>query len=175
MPQSADPSPADQIATVFYSRSGHSRSVAQDLAQSLGGPLFELLVPRYDMAILGFMRAGYDSLWLNHPAPQNDIPSLSDYGAVGLCGPIWTSYPATPLRHILAKRSDLPTRVGLFLTCDAHSPPHKAYSTAEADLGRSLTAMATLSNKNEDAGSRRQLIADFAQTLKASCTDNAPV
>lgn len=57
-----------------------------------------------------------------------------DYDLVLIGGPIWTSYPALPIRALLAGKPELPERVGLFLTYGGHSSPDKAIAEVAADV-----------------------------------------
>ena len=132
---------APTTAIICYSRSGHSRRVAERLAHALDARLIELNAPVYKGA-LGYMRAGFQSLrQTGHLAPQS-FTTLEDFKRIVLCGPVWTSYPAIPLRALLRSDIPLPRSVSLFLTSGSHSPAQKAFDTAEADLGRPLTATA---------------------------------
>lgn len=50
------------LCIAYYSRSGHSKRLAEKLAGELHTDLIEIAAPTYAGGILGYMRAGYDSL-----------------------------------------------------------------------------------------------------------------
>ena len=104
-----------KIGIVVYSRSGHSRRLAKKLADTLDATIIELNAPGYKGAF-GYMQAGYESLRQTCTLAPQSVTSLSDYDRIILCGPVWTSYPAAPLRGLLRSDITLPESVSLFLT-----------------------------------------------------------
>ncbi|MEO0751594.1 MAG: hypothetical protein AAFY25_07290 [Pseudomonadota bacterium] len=153
-------------AIVCYSRSGHSRRVADRLARDLKGEFLELAAPRYAKGVFGYARAGYDSLRQDTARYHAPLPSLSGFERVVLCGPVWTSYPAIPLRAMLQSIVNYPGSVSLFLTSGAPSPATKAFAVASADLGRPLTATACLSNSDENTDREEDIITHFLSDLE---------
>ena len=153
-------------AVVVYSRTGHSNRVATRLASELGAPLIELKAPAYGSGPMGYARAGYDSLRQARGLAPPNIPSMSGYHRVILCGPVWTSYPATPLRTFLKDSRDLPKSVSLFVTNGDHSPARKAFDVAEKDLGRPLAALGSLSNSKEGTLEEDRIIKNFLSSVR---------
>lgn len=148
-----------------YSRTGHSRAAAERLASEAGADLKNLTPHRYSDGIFGLVRAAFDSLrQISLPTPANRL-NLSDYDRLILCGPVWTSYPAVPLRDILRLGDRLPPSVSLFLTCGTRLPEEKTWQTAEADLGRPLAARGFLPNGWEGKAREENLFAKFLADL----------
>lgn len=156
---------APNIAVVYYSKSGRSRSAAEKLAAALKADLCPLRIRRYGMPFLGYLRAGMDGLRQVQPQLQHPLPHIADRDAVVICGPIWTSYPATPLHSYLRQAEHLPPIVGLLLTCGDHSPPEKAYEMAEQVLGRHFVAKASIPNGLENTPEAQQTIKCFVTTI----------
>lgn len=154
------------MCIAYYSRSGHSRRLAQKLSDELHAEVIELTELRYAGAILGYIRAGYDSLQQKSVPKPHSVAALGAFGHVIFVGPIWTSFPAVPIRALLRSGSDLPHAVSLFLTSGGHSPPEKAFETAVSDLGRPLVATGFLPNSAEDTAHENQTIARFLPELK---------
>lgn len=154
-----------KTAVAYFSKSGHSERLAQKLAKDLDAELIAIHAPQYGPGVLGYIRAGFDSLRQKRDlAPQN-FASLGGYSRLVLCGPVWTSYPATPLRALLSSKMALPQSVSLFLTSGGHSPATKAFDTATADLGRPLAARAVLGNADENTEREKDLISGFVSEL----------
>lgn len=148
-------------AVVYYSLTGHSEHAAKRLAEGLDCALIEVSAPSYATGFLGYLRAGYDSLRQRYTLPPQTFTTLRDFDRVVICGPIWTSYPAPPLRALLKGDIDLPEEVALFLTHGDNSPPEKAYGVAEQDLGRLLIATGALSNDQEGTASEFRILTEF--------------
>lgn len=152
---------AAKTAVVYFTRSGHSGRVAKQLSEGLRADLLELKDPRFGPGPLGYIRAAWHSLRQDGTLPPQDFPPLIDYETVVLCGPIWTSYPAVPLRALMRSRTGLPDRVALFLTCGRHSSVQKAFDAGSSDLGRAFVASASLGNKAQGAGEEAPILAAF--------------
>ncbi|GFE51843.1 hypothetical protein So717_35960 [Roseobacter cerasinus] len=157
---------ASKIAVVYFSMSGHSEKAAKDLAKNLAAELIAIHAPKYRPGLTGYIRAGLDSLRQKCDLAPQTFTTLAGYRCLVLCGPVWTSYPATPLRALLRSKIALPQSVSLFLTSGGHSPAQKAFDTAEADLGRPLTATAVLANTDEDTERGSDITSQFASQLK---------
>lgn len=114
------------ILILYYSRTGTTETVAKALAEALSADCRKISCPRYTGGWLRYLRAGYDSV--NGRLPPVDCTPFeaADYDLLILGTPIWTSYPATPLRRFLTDAPPLPDRVALLLTHGGHSPPEKA-------------------------------------------------
>jgi len=160
---------------VFYSRSGHSERLASILSTQLNGTLVRLSAPRYESGYFGYMRAGYDSLRQKCVLAPQSFASLAKFDQVVICGPVWTSYPATPIRAVLRADVGLPERVALFLTSGGHSPAKKAWAVAAQDLGHPLVATAVLGNSVEGTNQERQIIDQFLDACGFIAPQQQPV
>ncbi len=156
-----------QTAVVFYSRTGHSKRLAERLAQQVQGQLLEIAAPAYG-GIFGYMRAGYNSLKQSAGAGRVALPSLAGFDRAIVCGPVWTSYPSVPLRNQLRAMQDHAGGVALFLTSGAHSPPDKAFETGAADLGRAFVATACVPNGAEGTDEENRMVGEFLRQFRAS-------
>lgn len=154
-----------RIAIVSYSRTGHSRQAADRLAVALDADRFSITARRYAPPLLGYVRAAFDSLRQHRPRLDLPLPDLTGYHAAVICGPIWTSYPATPLRSYFNALTVWPPVMGLLLTSGAHSPPEKAYALAERDLGRSFVATTSIANGIADTATAGDRIRDLAAAI----------
>ena len=153
---------------VFYSRSGHSKRLAQRLGDVLDGTLVEISAPAYQSRVFGYARAGYDSLrQCDMPAPQ-PLPPVAEFDRLVVCGPVWTSYPAVPVRTFLRLGQQVPKTIALFLTPGDHSPAQKAFAAAQTDLGRPFAAMGSLPNAAEATEQEGRIIAAFLADLESA-------
>ncbi|WP_299417761.1 hypothetical protein [uncultured Sulfitobacter sp.] len=160
------PKTPTDICIAYFSRSGHSKHLATKLAAELHAEQIEIINPAYAGPILGYMRAGYDSLRQKSALRSQQNASFDGFGHVILVGPVWTSFPAVPLREILRSEGDLPQAVSLFLTSGGQSSPEKAFETAVSDLGRPLVATGFLPNSAEGSEEEDLIIARFLPELK---------
>lgn len=124
---------------IYYSRTGTTAKLAEALAEALDADLAEIRCDRYRPGIFRYLRAGYDSVKIKLPPIKVPPMVPLDYDLVLIGGPVWTSYPALPLRSFLANPPELPPRLGVFLTYGGHSDPMVAFETMAASLSQSVT------------------------------------
>ncbi len=157
-------------AVVFYSRSGHSRRLAKRLCEALNGTLLEVKAPAYESGMFGIPRAVFDSLMQRDMRGAHQFPSVAAYERVVVCGPVWTSYPAVPLRGFLHQQPKTPETVDLLLTCMDHASAEKAFKVAEADLGRPFKVSRCLVNTAEGSDEEERILAEFLDARQVAGT-----
>lgn len=154
-----------KVLIVFYSRTGTTRRLAEVLGEALSADNYEIACPRYGPGAWSYLRAGYDSLKGNLP----DIGELdvdpAQYDLLLLGAPVWTSYPATPLRAYLAQKPALPAIVGGFVTLGGQSPASKAFDVMAEALGQPLPATLGLKAADTSGPDLADLIASFVERL----------
>jgi hypothetical protein len=154
-------------AVVYYTRTGHTARIARRVADCLGADVFQITTRCYGRGPIGYMWAGRDSLSGRLP-PIGPVADLGHYSSVSLGSPVWTSYPATPLRAFLAQRPVLPPVVGLFFSGGDPAPPDKAIDMARALLDRPVTATLSVPNGTEDLEVTQSLIMTYVGSIRAA-------
>ncbi|MCF2872455.1 hypothetical protein L0664_15375 [Octadecabacter sp. G9-8] len=152
---------------LFYSRTGTTMNVANALGAALSADIKEIKCPRYQGGWFAYLRAGYDSV--KGRLPPIDVPDLSieGYDLVIIGAPIWTSYPALPLRSFLAQKPRLSGRVAVFFTFGGHSPAEKAVKMVESLLSVPLEATLALPHDQVVSGQYEAAIDTFIAKLSA--------
>jgi len=166
----------DQKSTlvVYYSQSHHSQKLANAIATKLNVNTYEIEVDRYHLPVLGYLRAGLNSITGKLPSLTNPVPDFQDYQRIVICGPVWTSYPATPIRAFLRQYGPtLPAEVALFLTSGGHSPPEEAFEMAQTLLGRPLKVAMNISNSEQETHVFETKVATFCEALNEPFADQA--
>lgn len=150
---------------LYYSRTGTSEALANLLQKELDADILRLECDRYD-GLWGYVRAGYDSLKRRLPSLDPIKVNPDDYDILLIGGPIWTSYPPTPVRSFLCGNTSLPDRIGLFLTYGGHSPPEKAEADIQALLPTPLEDSVFVSESDMAQGLRLPKLAEFVGKFK---------
>ncbi len=153
---------------VYYSRTGHTKQAALELAVQLDADVAEIRCPRYRKGSLRYLLAGYDSV--QGRLPNIEIPPElnADYDLVVIGTPIWTSHPSLPIRALLTAKPDLPARVALLLVHGDHSPPQRAVEEIGALLPVPLEASLVLKSKDIKKQGPMLLVKPFAAQLTAA-------
>lgn len=166
MPPASKEQAPKQHAIVYYSRDGHTDRLARKLAGTLDADLFRISTARYTGNTLGYLHAGFDSLIGRAPiiAP---IPNLSGYASVSLGAPIWTSYPATPLRAYLTSHPKLPDAIGMFTTSGGNASQDKAFSMARKLAGHPFVATLNIPDALGTPETNKR-ISDYSEALMSA-------
>ena len=137
---------------VYYSNSGHTRAVAEKIADGLCADIQEIRLSRAKgLPIFFMLRAVWGIIrrasWpvVNEPAP------LNGYRLLVVGSPIWGGRMAPPVRGWL-KDNRLPrdARLAAFFTVSGVTPPH-AFEEVERIAGRELSATLSVNDKDRKA------------------------
>ena len=150
---------------LFYSRTGTTETIADALAAELDATVARIFCRKYDGGWFRYLLAGYDSV--KGRLPKIEVPDLDfrSFDRIILGTPIWTSYPALPMRAFLSGQPDLPDHMSLFLTFGGHSPPEKAEEFLSDLLPGKLEARLNISQKAVDSGQISGPISEFVRKL----------
>jgi len=105
---------------VYYSRSGNTRKIAEDISNALGCNIEELIDTQDRSGALGYMRSVIHAI-RKTPAVLDDIkndPSAYDLVVIGT--PVWNMKLSTPVRTYLVGNQVKFNNVALF--CTASGP-----------------------------------------------------
>jgi len=101
---------------LYYSRSGNTRLVAQQLADELNGELEEITDRVNRRGILGYLRSGRDVIRHRRAQLNPIVSKLSDFDMVFIGTPVWRLSLSTPVRTFLEQHADELPRVAFFCT-----------------------------------------------------------
>lgn len=95
-----------KILVVYYSRSGESKKVAEDLARKLHADIEEIRTPETYTGFIGYQRALYHVLFNKLPKIERINKNLHDYDLIIVGGPMWGGSMCAPVRSFLTKFKD---------------------------------------------------------------------
>jgi flavodoxin len=146
---------ASRILVVHYSRTGHTKQLAQQIAGALGADLEAISDRTHRSGAIGFLRSAYEAIRGRQPdiAPPAHDPAA--YAMVVIGTPIWSGSMASPIRSYLARHRDALHAVAFFCTCGGSGgerafdrmsracglPPASTLIVREAELARSTSAV----------------------------------
>ncbi len=151
---------------VYYSRTGTTATIARALASRLDANMAEITCARYSGGIWRYLRAGYDSVRGNLPEIEMPVFDSDEYDLLLVGTPVWTSYPALPIRAFLDRKPDLPGRIAVFLTHGGHSPPQACIDKLAELLPAPIEAKLACNSAQVTAGKYADDVNDFATKLE---------
>ena len=150
--------------TVYYSRSGNTRKVAEAISKNIGGDIEEITEPHGRGGPIGWLRSGREAtgeMAASINPPKND-PAGYDLLIVGT--PIWGGKLSSPVRTYLTKVAGKTKRVAFFVTMMGNDDS-ATYAAMEKIAGHPV---ATLSISQTELKSSAYLdkLNKFAETLR---------
>ncbi|EHR77439.1 flavodoxin [Thermococcus litoralis DSM 5473] len=144
---------------VFYSRSGTTKRVAQELAEALGADIDEVIDKKSRKGILGILRAGYDATREKTTEIEfTKDPSEYDFVIVG--SPVWNRRVTPAIRTYLLQNRGKIKAAAFFATCMGNSG--KCLDQMEELYGDKAVLKKTLVKKELEKG-----IKELQEELKA--------
>ena len=153
--------------TVYYSRSGTTRRIAEELVKKLGSDVDPITEPRGRGGLLGFLRSGYEAATEKLPQINPAGKSPSDYDLVIVGTPVWSKKMSSPVRSYLSQHRDKMSDVAFF--CTLGGSGGEATLKAMADLvGKEAKARMMLYQKKIEDGGYSSKVEEFAVELSSA-------
>lgn len=150
---------------VYYSLSGHARTLATALAKELGADIEEIHCSRYRTGFSGFLKAARDS-WSDRLPPISPLSrDPSQYDLVVIAGPIWAWHPSTPLRAFLRQYAAKLDQVA-FLLAHGGSAGEKSLREMQQHAGKRPVGQLAVREVLIRSGKFQDAIASFATVLR---------
>ena len=150
---------------VYYSRTGGTRNVAEEIVHATGWDLDPIVDPTARAGILGYLHCGLDAVTGRHPpieAPRLD-PRL--YPLVLIGTPIWNASVSAPVRAYLAQNRHRLPSVAFFATCGG-SGTGRAFRQMEQLVGKAPIATLALTENQISDGEHLPLIKRFIDQVR---------
>lgn len=144
---------------VFYSRSGTTKRVAQDLAETLGAEVDEVIDKKSRKGILGILMAGYDAT-RGKTTEIEFTKDPSEYDLVIIGSPTWNRRVTPAIRTYLLQNREKIKAAAFFATCMGNSG--KCLDQMEALYGNKALLKKTLPKKELEKGTE-----ELKEELKA--------
>lgn len=113
-----------KILVVYYSRSGVTRLVAENIAKTIGADVEEIEDRENRRGVSGFLRCGYEAMFNKLTKIGELKADVSAYDLVVVGSPIWAGRLAPPATTFLKKYQAQVRSLALFLT---HADEHNRY------------------------------------------------
>lgn len=101
---------------VYYSRSGHTASVARSLARACNAELEALVPTTSRRGLLGYLLSGYEGMAGREARIQPPNRNPRDYDIILLGTPTWGAAVSSPMRTYLHRYAGVLPEVGFFVT-----------------------------------------------------------
>ena len=153
-----------KILVAYYSRTGTTKKVAQEIAKKLGCDSEEILDTVNRAGVIGYMRSGRDASMKKQTKLKKIKKDPADYDLVIVGTPIWSWTVTPPARTYLAENKKAFKKVAFFCT-QGGSGSEKAFAEMAKECGKRPKATLVLLTKEVQAGGYDGRIAEFLKKL----------
>lgn len=160
---------AKGILTVFYSDSGDTKRIADDIAAALSTTLERVTAPGLGRGTFGFLTRAWTALRRKPVAidPQHNNPA--DFDLVIIGSPLWVGRVSSPVRAYLARHRAALNQVAFFVSA-AGSNADGAFDDMRRLCGKEPIACLAITNEDRASGADIARIHDFADSIENRIT-----
>lgn len=157
-----------KILVVYYSRTGTTKKVAQDIASKLKADIEEIIDKKDRSGLAGLEACDKDakSEKLTELAEMKTNPK--DYDLIIIGTPVWDSTVSTPVRTYLVKyKASLPGKIAFFTTARV-TKADKIVKIMENIIGKTAVSFTGFSSLLGDLSRKHKIkkIQEFVNSLK---------
>jgi len=150
---------------VYYSRTGFTRRVAEEIAKRLDCDLCELQEEHPRAGIVGYLRSAFEAYTGHLPALREPEYELGKYALLILGSPIWAGRVCAPMRALLAQPLG-PGQIAVFVTYGGMGAG-KVLDSLAALAGKAAVARLALTARESDANAMAHKVDAFVAAVRA--------
>ncbi len=154
------------ILVIYYSRSGNTRKVAEEIAQKLHCDLEEIQ-PRvsYSKTFWGYQRALIHASFKKKPEIRMVQSLLEDYDLIIVGSPVWGSSLSAPIRSFFDRNKDELRNVAFFLTQGGEFGRKKVFSQMKELCHKTPLATLAVTERDVRSGKFKEQVLEFITKL----------
>jgi flavodoxin len=155
-----------QALVVYYSRTGHTRKVGEELARDLGCDAEEILDTANRAGPVGWLMSGREGSGrkLATLKPIKKDPASYDIVVIGT--PVWAANMSSPVRTYITENKAKFRNVAFFCT-EGSTGSEKTFAEMEEVTGKKPKATLTITTADLRSGSDANKVKQFAGDIKA--------
>ena len=154
-----------KVLVIFYSRTGNTRRVAQEIMTLLHCDGEELRDQIKRTGFVGYMRSGRQAMRKEPVHLDALVKNIQDYDVVIVGTPIWAFTMSAPIRSFLEQqKKDLPEVA--FFTTSGSSPGDKTFSQMQEVVGKAPKATMSVFEGDLKTDAYKEIVLGFVQHLQ---------
>ena len=155
---------------VYYSLSGHTHKIAEEIAKGLGADYEQLkdLQPR--AGLLGSLKTIYQTVFSRECQLKPISNNLDDYELIVIGGPVWIGNISSPVRSFIAKHKEQLNKLAFFCT-EGSSGGLRVFKSLEKICAKQAIATLEVTEADIKSGQYNEKIDSFINTCKSSMAD----
>lgn len=157
---------SEKILVVYYSRTDHTRRVAEEIAATLRADVEEIVDPENRLGLLGYLRSGRQAFFGQEADIREPLKDPAGYDLVIVGTPVWNWSLSAPVRAYLTRRQQRLARppVAFFLT-EGGSGEQRVFGQMEELTGKAPLDVMAVREAEIANGRYHDKIRSFAEAL----------
>ena len=152
---------------VYYSRTGYTRRIAEELAALVDADLEPIKEDRSRKGIVEFFRSAIEAYWARPAKIRQAAHTPGNYDLVIFGTPVWSGHVCSPMLGYLKAHKDQVDRYAVFCT-EGSSNGAVALEQFAGIIGKPAEAELILTDKEIDTGKEKLLVKRFTERLHSS-------
>jgi flavodoxin len=153
-----------KVLVIFYSRTGHTRKVAQAISDALACDIEEIIDTKWRSGPIGFIRSGREAMKKSLTTLKDIQSDLSQYDMVIIGTPVWGGNISTPVRTFIHENKDQLKKVAFFSTQGGEDAGN-IFVEMEEMCGNPPVSVLSIQSKKVDKPAYTGLVQGFVNGL----------
>lgn len=153
-----------KILVVYYSRTGTTKKIAEELAQSMGADIEQLYDLKNRDGILGYIKSGKDAVSKNLALINQIENNPKEYDMVIIGTPIWASTMSSAVRTYIVSGKEK-FRSLAFFTTSGGPANEKIFNEFRKLMGKKTIPYMNLSGKEIKSGDYKNKLKIFIDEI----------
>ena len=155
-----------KVLVIYYSRTGHTKTVAEALATALQCDKEEIVDTKKRSGTLGYIRSGRDATQGSLTVIEDIRSTVSEYDLVIIGTPVWAGRVSTPVRTFIHQYKNF-EKVAFFSTQDGKDAG-KAFTEMETLCGMTPVSVLSIPSKEVEKKDFDEKMSQFIREVKGS-------
>ncbi len=158
-----------KILVVYYSRSGNTKKIAEEIARQLNCEIQEVQSAiNYPKGIIGFSKALYHAITKKSVGIHFNFSGFQKYDLVIVGGPMWAGSVSAPVRRFFHLYGGQIHNLAYFFTQGGNAETGNVAKEVQALAGKSVLSILSISALDLKTGAIQQKVKSFVESLKVS-------
>lgn len=157
---------SEKILVVYYTRSGNTRILANEISRELQCDIEEIRTPHSYSGFLGYQRAFFHAVFKKKPVIRQLNKNPTDYDLVIIGSPFWAGLIPGPIRTFLDRYKTDFNNVAFFLTQGGKLGQKKFFDQMKKISDKKPLAHLAVSEKELSTGDFKENVSFFLDELR---------
>jgi flavodoxin len=155
-----------KILTVFYSRSGNTKTIAEATAKLTGSEIEAVTDTKNRQGFLGYLRCSFEGRFKRQTPIKEITKDPASYDLVILGTPVWFGSVSSPIRTYLIQNRHRFRKVAFFCTCGGRGSI-RTFAQITDLIGRNPTGTLDIREKEIAGGGYRLKVGKWIKELRS--------